>query len=107
MQLRLFVLSHFRCRKRDPNPKQEMSCVKPLSLYPLLGLAHLAGALKGAGYEQVKIVDAWPEDLTESAFLEAEEGFNPDLAGLTWLGGSMPSIQLKYFDNSGNVPVAY
>jgi anaerobic magnesium-protoporphyrin IX monomethyl ester cyclase len=46
-------------------------------------LAQLAAVLRKEGYEHVKIVDAWAEDLTEPAFLEAVESFNPNLVGCT------------------------
>jgi anaerobic magnesium-protoporphyrin IX monomethyl ester cyclase len=67
----------------SPNPKQEMFCTKGLSLYPPLGLGHVAGALKGAGYEHVKIVDAWAEKLDEAAFGRKVEEFAPNLVGCT------------------------
>jgi anaerobic magnesium-protoporphyrin IX monomethyl ester cyclase len=67
----------------SPNPKQEMCCTKRLSLFPPLGLGHLVGALKGAGYERIKIVDAWAEELDEAEFGRKVEEFAPNLVGCT------------------------
>lgn len=88
MEKRDFKILLFRYRpyitaRAESSPKQEVYCAKKLSLFPPLGLAQLAGMLKNAGYEQVKIVDAWAEELSETAFLETVERFDPNLVGCT------------------------
>ncbi|MBI4831843.1 MAG: cobalamin B12-binding domain-containing protein [Candidatus Lindowbacteria bacterium] len=69
--------------KAESNPKIGAYCAKRLSLFPPLGLAYLAGVLKNAGYTQVKIIDAWAEELSETALLEAVEAYKPNLVGCT------------------------
>lgn len=90
MEKRAFKILLFRYRpyvtagvEISPNPKKEVCCVKKMSLYPPVGLAQLAGMLRSVGYEHVKIVDAWAEELSETAFLEAVETFNPNIVGCT------------------------
>jgi radical SAM superfamily enzyme YgiQ (UPF0313 family) len=64
-------------------PKQDMRCGQKKSLFPPLGLAQLRAVLKEAGYEQVKILDAWAEELSEASFLKTIEEYNPDVVGST------------------------
>ncbi len=79
----LFRYHPYVMARAETSVKQDVYCAKKLSLFPPLGLAHLAAALKNAGYENVKIVDAWAEELSETEFMETVEGFNPNLVGCT------------------------
>jgi anaerobic magnesium-protoporphyrin IX monomethyl ester cyclase len=64
-------------------PRQEVHCTKKRSLYPPVGLAQMAATFKKAGYEQVKMVDAWAEELNEKELLDIVERFDPHIVGCT------------------------
>lgn len=79
----LFRFHPYIAAGAETGPKQEIFCAKKLSMYPPLGLAQLAAVLRQAGYMQVKVVDAWAENLPEIELLRMVERFDPHLVGCT------------------------
>jgi len=97
LRILLFRYHPYVMARAETSVKQDVYCAKKMSLFPPLGLAQLAAVLKNAGYEQVRIVDAWAEGLPETAFLETVESFNPNLVGCTlWttnLNNELPILE--------------